>query len=149
MDIYNHNQSLGHLTGLASRLFNKLLSQRLQQAGIDMTAEQWGVILVLLNSDALTQGQIGEQLYLEKSSISRSIDGLEKRGWIERQRSETDSRQKMVILTDKAMDIAQQGAAIAQSVLEDAQKDLAESDIKTNQAHLLGIIANLRQLNAC
>ena len=64
---YDHNQSLGYLTGLASRMFNKILAMRFQEAGIDMTAEQWGAILILLNSEAMTQGQLGERLYLEKS----------------------------------------------------------------------------------
>ena len=77
MKNYSHQQSLGHLTGLASRLFNRLLTLRFKDAGIDMTAEQWGVILVLKNSEAMTQSQICELLYLKKSSVSRSIDGLE------------------------------------------------------------------------
>ena len=57
----------GHLAGLASRLLSKTLAKRFQAADIDMTAEQWGAILVLLNGDAMTQAQLGEQLYLEKS----------------------------------------------------------------------------------
>ena len=48
-------------------MFNKILAMRFQEAGIDMTAEQWGAILILLNSEAMTQGQLGERLYLEKS----------------------------------------------------------------------------------
>ena len=72
---YDQFKSLGYLTGLASRQLSNTLAARFKEAGIDMTAEQWGAIIVLLNGDARTQGQIGEQLCLEKSSVSRLLDG--------------------------------------------------------------------------
>lgn len=147
MDRYHHTQSLGHLTGLAGRLFNNLLTKRFSAAGIDMTAEQWGVILVLLNNDTMTQGQIGEMLYLEKSTISRSVSGLEKRGWILCRKAAGDGRQKLVTLTPNAIDIAERCAVIAKSVLEDAQAGLDADAISANLEHLSHVITNLRELN--
>lgn len=147
MKSYYQQQSLGHLTGLASRLFNRLLTQRFKHAGIDMTAEQWGVILVLNNSEPMTQSQISELLYLEKSSVSRSIDGLEKRGWIERQRNPHDSRSKLVSLTEKSLAIVEQCAEIAAGVLDDAQQGSDQSELQISKQQLSGVISNLRQLN--
>lgn len=147
MNNYSHQQSLGHLTGLASRLFNRLLTIRFKGAGIDMTAEQWGVILVLKNSEPMTQSQISELLYLEKSSVSRSIDGLEKRGWIERQRSPYDSRSKIVILTEKSLGVVEQCEEIATSVLLDAQQGIDEANLKTSKQNLSEVITSLRKLN--
>ncbi|MFN1548277.1 MarR family winged helix-turn-helix transcriptional regulator [Vibrio natriegens] len=147
MNNYSHQQSLGHLTGLASRLFNRLLTMRFKDVGIDMTAEQWGVILVLKNSEPMTQSQISELLYLEKSSVSRSIDGLEKRGWIERQRSPHDSRSKIVILTEKSLGVVEQCEAIATSVLHDAQQGIDEANLQTSKQNLSDVISSLRKLN--
>jgi len=144
---YSHQQSLGHLTGLASRLFNRLLTIRFKQAGIDMTAEQWGVILILRNSEPMTQSQISELLYLEKSSVSRSIDGLEKRGWVERQSSTHDSRSKIVMLTEKSLGVAAECEEIAASVLQDAQQDIDDQELQTSKQHLSKVITSLRQLN--
>lgn len=53
-----------------------------------------GVIVVLMDSGDMTQSQLGEQLQLDKSSVSRSIKGLEKRGWIERTKDPKDSRKR-------------------------------------------------------
>lgn len=147
MPQYSHHQSLGHLTGLASRLFNRLLTTRFKDAGIDMTAEQWGAILLLDNSGALTQSEICELLYLEKSSVSRSLDGLEKRGWIERKRSPTDNRSKLVVLTDKSLEMVEQCSEIATSVLQDAQKGFGDAEREQSRAHLSNVITNLRSLN--
>lgn len=152
MTQHRHQQSLGHLTGLASRLFNRLLTQRFKQAGIDMTAEQWGVILVLKNhesknSEPMTQSQISELLYLEKSSVSRSIDGLEKRGWIERQRSPSDSRSKFVSLTQQSLAVVERCSEIAATVLADAQQGIEEAELERTKQHLAQVVRQLRQLN--
>lgn len=147
MQSYNHHQSLGHLTGLASRLFNRLLTLRFKQAGIAMTAEQWGVILLLQNQQPMTQRQISEVLYLEKSSVSRSIDGLEKRGWVARERSLEDSRSKLVSLTPKSLDIVVQCSQIAAGVLQDAQQGLEVHELEQSKEQLSSVISNLRLLN--
>lgn len=152
MTQHRHQQSLGHLTGLASRLFNRLLTQSFKQASIDMTAEQWGVILVLKNhesknSEPMTQSQISELLYLEKSSVSRSIDGLEKRGWIERQRSPSDSRSKFVSLTQQSLAVVERCSEIAATVLADAQQGIEEAELERTKQHLAQVVRQLRQLN--
>lgn len=112
-----------------------------------MTAEQWGVLLVLKSSEPMTQSQISELLYLEKSSVSRSVDGLEKRGWIERQRSPSDNRSKIVILTEKSLGVVAQCEAIAAGVLQDAQQGLEASELQTSRQSLSKVVTSLRQLN--
>lgn len=144
---YDRNKSLGHLTGLASRLLSHTLATRFQAADIDMTAEQWGAILVLLNGDAITQKQLGEQLFLEKSSVSRLLDGLERRGWIMRSKDPKDSRQKRVAPTPKALETAERCAVIARNILEEAQRGMSEEEQSVCRSFLSRIIANLDQMN--
>ena len=111
-----------------------------------MTAEQWGAIILLLNYDAMIQGQLGERLYLEKSSVSRLVDGLERRGWGVRMKSPGDSRHKMVSPTPKALETAERCAVIARAVLEEAQSGITEDEQVACRAFLSRIIANLREL---
>lgn len=144
---FSQAQSLGHQTGLAARLFNQLLTRRFNEAGIEMTAEQWGVILVLLNHGAMTQGKLAELLYLEKSTVSRSVSGLERRGWVVSSEVPGDRRQKQTGLTANATAVARRCAVIAQGVLKDAQAGLARKDVCASVALLSGVIGNLRLLN--
>ena len=144
---YDRNKSLGHLAGLASRLLSNTLAARFQAADINMTAEQWGAILVLLNGDAMTQGQLGEQLYLEKSSASRLLDGLERRDWVVRTKDPKDSRQKLVTPTPRVLETAERCAAIAGTVLEDAQRGMTEEEQSVCMSFLSRIIANLSEVS--
>ena len=140
---YARNKSLGHLAGLASRLLSNVLAARFQAADIDMTAEQWGAILVLLNDGAMTQKQIGERLYLEKSSVSRLLDGLERRDWIVRTKDPKDSRQKRVAPTPKVLETAERCAVIATTLLKDAQRGMTEEERLVCRSLLSRIVANL------
>jgi DNA-binding MarR family transcriptional regulator len=143
---YDHNQSLGYLTGMASRLLSNLLAMRFQHADIDLTAEQWGALIVLLNNGEMTQGQLGERLCLEKSSVSRLTDGLQRRGWIVRTRDPNDSRQKLVAPTPKVLDTAERCAAIARAILEEAQRGMTADEMAVCRSLLSRVITNLRKL---
>jgi MarR family multiple antibiotic resistance transcriptional regulator len=123
-----------------------MLGRRFQTAGIEMTAEQWGAILLLLNDDAMTQGQLGERLYLEKSSVSRLMAGLERRGWIVRKKSPDDSRNKLVSPTPKALETAERCAVIARAALEEAQRGMTEDEQLVCRSFLSRIIANIGEL---
>lgn len=140
---YDHNKTLGYLTGLASRLLNNMLGKRFQEAGIALTAEQWGAIILLLNNDGMTQGQLGELLCLEKSSVSRLVSGLERRGWVARTKSPGDSRHKLVSPTPKVLETAERCAVIARAVLEEAQRGMTEDEQVVCRSFLARIISNL------
>ena len=98
------------------------------------------------NDDAMTQGQLGGRLYLEKSSVSRLVDGLERRGWIVRMKSPGDSRNKLVTPTPKALETAERCAAIASAVLEEAHRGMTEDEQLVCRSFLARIIANLGEL---
>lgn len=130
---------------MVGRLLSNILGTRFQEAGIDMTAEQWGAVVVLLNSEPMTQGQLVERLYLEKSCVSRLTDGLERRGWVVRTKNPKDSRQKFVTPTPKLLDTAERCAAIARAVLEDAQRGMTKDEMLVCRSFLSRIITNLRE----
>ncbi len=140
---YDHNQSLGYLAGLVNRLLSNVLGKRFHEAGIEMTAEQWGGIILLLNCDAMSQGQLGERLFLEKSSVSRLVGGLERRGWVVRTKFPGDNRHKIVSPTPKALETAERCASIARGVLEEAQRGMTEDERLVCRSFLSRIIANI------
>ncbi len=140
---YDRKQSLGHLSALAHRLFNNRLGRRFREAGLDLTAEQWGAILVLAGGEAMTQQQLGARLFLEKSSVSRLVEGLERHGWVIRTQDPDDGRQKLVALTPQATAVRDRCADVARGVLEEAQRGLDEEERRACRALLSRIIGNL------
>ena len=76
---YDPYKSLGFLANAASRLLSRHLTREFEAIGLNVTAEQWNVLVQLWICDGRNQLEIAEALMLEKSSVSRLVDGLEKK----------------------------------------------------------------------
>ncbi|WP_294892136.1 MULTISPECIES: MarR family winged helix-turn-helix transcriptional regulator [unclassified Sulfuricurvum] len=119
------DESLGCITNLAAYGARSYLTRQLALNGIDMTIEQFKVMVVLWNENVSTQQAIADFVGKDKTSITRLIAGLEKRALIRRTIDENDKRCNLVTLTP-------QGIALEKptmQVLDQANKALhAEFD---------------------
>jgi DNA-binding MarR family transcriptional regulator len=66
----------------------------------EMTGATRGTLLHLANSGPLTIGEIAEHFDRAQSVVSEIVDGLEKKGLLERMRDPRDKRRVLVWLTD-------------------------------------------------
>ncbi|NCB96911.1 MAG: MarR family transcriptional regulator, partial [Bacteroidia bacterium] len=75
------------LSGRLSASLNRLLNRKFREAGLDISSEQWLVLLSLWNKDKVTQQVISDQTAKDKASITRLLDVLSKHDLIERRPS--------------------------------------------------------------
>lgn len=97
------DESLGCLTNHAAHTARTFLTRQLALNGIDMTIEQFKVMVVLWKEKRSTQQNIADFVGKDKTSVTRLIAGLEKRSLIERVTDETDKRCNLVTLTPQGM----------------------------------------------
>jgi len=90
----------GHRINILARLFARKLNDQLLGTGI--TSSQFPVLVRLKQHERLTQNELCEQLFIEPSTISKTLDNLEKMGLVMRIVDSNDKREKRVELTDKA-----------------------------------------------
>lgn len=81
----------------AGRSVGTRLERRLLELGL--TESQFGVLEALLHCGPLFQRQLGEKLFTTRANISLIVDGLEEKGWVERERHPDDRRHVRVLLT--------------------------------------------------
>ncbi len=115
-------ESLGCLTNLSAMAARNYLTRQLALNGIDMTIEQFKVMVVLWKEGTSTQQNIADFVGKDKTSVARLIAGLEKRSLIQRSTACEDKRCNHVTLTE-------QGIALEKptmSVLDDATRSLHE-----------------------
>ncbi|MCC8194505.1 MAG: MarR family transcriptional regulator [Deltaproteobacteria bacterium] len=110
---FEFSDSLGYLTLVTSRLFISVLGRKLGDAGLDFGPEQWAVLRMLLNEDGLSQEELLRLTRYEKSTLSRVLDGMEKKGLIVRKRDPEDGRRKKVFITPKGVAGGETGTEIA------------------------------------
>lgn len=69
-----------------------------------ITLAQCHILLEIENLSETTTKQLSENLWLDKSTLSRTIDGLKKQGFIKRYSSPRDRRFTILSLTRKGID---------------------------------------------
>ena len=104
-------ESLGCLTNLSAMAARNFLTRQLSVHGIDMTIEQFKVMVVLWKEGTSTQQNIADFVGKDKTSITRLIAGLEKRSLIGRAPDANDKRCNLVTLTP-------QGVALEKPTME-------------------------------
>lgn len=97
------DESLGCLTNHAAHTARNFLTRQLALNGIDMTIEQFKVMVVLWKEKRSTQQNIADFVGKDKTSVTRLIAGLEKRSLIERVTDEADKRCNLVTLTPQGI----------------------------------------------
>ena len=117
-------QSLGYLAWKVARLKTNDLAARFVDAGVEITVEQWRVLIPLYKMDGLTQGKLCELLSQEKTGVSRLVAALEKRGYVRREPGKEDRRVKFIHITDA-------GKKLLESTV-----DMAHANMDTRERHI-------------
>ena len=90
------------------RVFERLTAQQLKEESCcqGVTLAQCHTILEIEELGQATSGVLSKQLGLDKSTLSRTVDGLVNIGLIERVPNPTDRRYNLLSLTVKGQEIA-------------------------------------------
>ena len=80
---------------------NKLASQRaFDQVGLGITVEQWILLKIIEESTQISQKELAKMSLRDPASITRTLDILEKKGFIVREQIPENRRQYNIILTE-------------------------------------------------
>ncbi len=82
----------------ASHAFTRVYKPLLEKLGL--TYPQYLAMVLLWEKDGQTVGQIGDQLFLESSTLTPLLKRLEAAGHVRRERNPLDERQVLIRLTD-------------------------------------------------
>lgn len=86
----------------------KLIMSRYKNLGIDITPVQGRIIMIIYESkQEVCQTDIKEYIACNKSTLSSVLDTMEKNGLIVRQESSSDSRKKIIVLTDLSKELVE------------------------------------------
>lgn len=83
--------------------------------GQPITVAEAYALMELARTIELPQNELVERLNLAKSTVSRLVQGLVRRGWVERVPNPADKRSKLLQLTPEGQKVAQTTAAARQA----------------------------------
>jgi DNA-binding MarR family transcriptional regulator len=122
------------LTRFVSAIYDDLLRP------LDLKISQLNILLLLATHDSTRPAQICEQLCLDASTLSRNIDRMRARGWLELTPNEADGRAHSVGLTDAGKELLRKALPLWRRGQEKVElaigKPALEALRKTNRSSL-------------
>jgi DNA-binding MarR family transcriptional regulator len=132
------------MSGKVSNAVNRVLTRQLRNAEIDITPEQWLVLMCLwlkVEGEHPTQNQIAQATFKDRPSITRLVRNLERQGLIYRTEKEGDKRANFVRLTEKGKELEMRVREVTHRGLESIFYGFSEEEIDT-AIKLLGRVFN-------
>jgi DNA-binding MarR family transcriptional regulator len=113
-------------------------------ASLNLTGAEGDIIFHLLStSDGLSQEKLAERLDIDKAAISRTVNSLDSKGYIHRERQADDSRTYRVMLTDAAKDVSKRIEHAYKTVYEVSLQGISESEFQVFDRLLEKVYENL------
>ena len=118
------------LNGKVSAAINRKLSRNFRQNGVEITPEQWTVLLFLWEKDGVTQQELCNATFKDKPSMTRLIDNME--------------RQHLVVRIADKRDLEGKARFIANKTLKEALQGLTLEELKVSQDVLRKVFTNIK-----
>lgn len=132
------------ITGKASTAIARRLQKKFNQAGLNLTIEQWSVLYHLWKEDGKSQQELCNATFRDKPSITRLVDNLEKLQLVKRVASESDRRMNMIYLTRQAQKLQEEAMQLAEETLNEALEGVPEERIEICKEVLQIVYDNLK-----
>lgn len=124
---YALKKSIAHRITIASNNINSTINNKLRPYGIAI--EQRATLEMIKFEKDVNQTTISKLLRKDKTTISRSLNALEKKGLITKKEIEHDKRNKKVELTKKGELILEETIPVIVSFRESLSSKLTENEI--------------------
>jgi len=136
-------ESSSRLINVAGRILTSRLQVGLQEDNMGITVEEWRILFYLWKEDKVNQQELALKSNKEKSTITRKINALEKKGLISRENHLTDKRNNTISLTAKGRELESNALSIARAITTKAEKNIEERELENFKKVLTKIISNL------
>jgi MarR family transcriptional regulator, organic hydroperoxide resistance regulator len=114
-----------------------------------LTLRDYIVLSALDKSPGLTQGELGRSLGLDKTTLMSQLDGLERRGLVERRHAPHDRRLRIPVITDAGEALRATVATACAAVEDSVLTGFGPEQVRTLRHMLSAIIGDAEDRGSC
>ena len=133
------------MNGKVSTALRRRLNADFHTAGINITGDQWDVLMAISSRDICTQQDLCAATSFSKPTMTRIINALEEMRVVTRRKSRVDFRNNYITLTMAGIELVDHAQAIAVRTLKECLRGLSKIDILTSQQSLNIVLNNLNR----
>ncbi len=136
-------ESIGRYSAAIYRLSQSIFNNKLKE--LEMGSGQYDFFLVIAHNEGINQKDLGDRLYVEKSTTAKAVQYLKAKGYIRKNKVEKDKRYSSLYLTEKGRAASEAVESVFSEILGIFSKDIPESAIEETILVLKKVINNLHQ----
>jgi MarR family transcriptional regulator, organic hydroperoxide resistance regulator len=144
IETFSLDESLGFWLYRSHIQVSADLRQTFQDAGFNITPEQWAVLLRLREQEGLNQSQLGEKTSKDRHNITRILKQLDKRGYIEKRHIENDKRAFHIYLAPAGRSLLKELKPVVLKHRDRVCKSFSKNDLLRIREYLNHLINNLQ-----
>lgn len=126
----------------AIKTYRQFAQKRMNEAGVDITIDQWLVLNAIESRPEITQAEMAEQVFKDAASVTRIIELLIKKGYLLRKAHDTDRRRFLLKLSGEGNTLVKEVNKIAEQNREMALNGISEKELQALRNTLTTIINN-------
>jgi MarR family transcriptional regulator for hemolysin len=126
------------------KTYRQFAQRQIDKAGIDITIDQWLVLKSIQDLPDISQHQIAENAFKDFASVTRMIELLVKKEYLQREFHKTDRRRFNLVITKKGQAVIQKVIPVITANRKQALKSLTKVEIENNKVFLNRIIENCK-----
>ena len=107
------------------------------------------VLSALDKTPGLTQGELGRSLGLDKTTLMSQLDGLERRGLVERHHDPRDRRLRIPVITDEGEAVRATVAGACAAVEDSVLSSFGQDQVQALRHMLFTIIGDAENRGSC
>ena len=126
----------------ATKAYRRFAQNRLHAAGIDITIDQGMVLKAIHETPDITLQRVGTTVFKDFASITRIVQGLERKGLLRRKPHPTDGRRSALVLTRAGESLIRRVEPLAQANRRQALEGIDPEEIARLRQLLRRIVEN-------
>lgn len=131
------------ITGVPNMALARRLQKHFREAGLEITVEQWSVLVHLWKEDGVNQQELCKRTFRDKPSITRLLDNLEKLKLVTRVAGKDDRRSKYIFLTEEAKALRDKTMELANNTLMEGLNGVSPDEVEVVKKVLSKVFDNL------
>lgn len=133
---------ISQIKQVQSRIFQRLL----QESGVEeFNGPQGRILYILWQKDEVPIVELSQKTGLAKNTLTVMLGRMEEAGLIERKAAESDKRQSLIVLTEKARDLQGKYDEVSQKMNGIFYQDFTQEEVLEIDKYLDRILLNLEQ----
>ncbi len=140
-----HDSNPHYWVNHLSFLIRRRLVQRFEAEGLDVSAEEWAILLILQSLPDITATELSDRSLRDKTTITRTLDRLDRKGLVLRVRDTQDRRAVRLSLSPKGQATFDELAGIAGGLIDQTLEGIAPEDVSHAMTVMQRMVSNLAE----